>query len=108
MEKKINREDIDIDWINEMLETESHHDHEILETSNGILRWKENPVINFLVDNYDLNDIVCKLFNKGYTKNSELYRKLYRDMGYSLYGYWEVFYWDANNVDAENYKPNEL
>jgi len=39
----------------------------------------------------------------GLTKNSEPVRKLYRDMGYSLSGYWEIFYWDVNNEEAEDY-----
>jgi len=29
-------------------------------------------------------------------------------MGYSLFGYWEVFYWDANNDIADEYEPNPL
>jgi hypothetical protein len=24
-------------------------------------------------------------------------------MGYSLSGYWEIFYWEVNNEDAEDY-----
>jgi hypothetical protein len=43
----------------------------------------------------------------GLTKNSEEVRKLYRDMGYSLSGYWEIFYWDMNNEDAHKYKPKK-
>jgi hypothetical protein len=40
----------------------------------------------------------------GYDKNSEVYRKLYRDIGYSLEGYWEIFYWEVNNPIASEYK----
>jgi hypothetical protein len=46
-------------------------------------------------------------FKMGLTKNSEEVRKLYRDMGYSLSGYWEIFYWDMNNEDAHKYKPKK-
>jgi hypothetical protein len=28
---------------------------------------------------------------------------MYRDMGYSLYGYWEIFYWEMNNDYAQDY-----
>jgi hypothetical protein len=31
---------------------------------------------------------------------------MYRDMGYSLFGYWEMFYWEINNNIAHEYKPN--
>ena len=41
-----------------------------------------------------------------FTKNSEEWRKLYRDIGYSLYGYWEIFYWDMNNEDAADYRSD--
>ena len=39
--------------------------------------------------------------------NSEMWRKLYRDLGYSLFGYWEIFYWEANNEKAAEYKPTK-
>ena len=41
----------------------------------------------------DLND----LFIKGANKNDPRIRELYRWIGYSIFGYWEVFYWDWNN-----------
>jgi hypothetical protein len=41
----------------------------------------------------------------GLGKNDESVRKLYRDMGYSLSGYWEIFYWEMNNEDADQYRP---
>jgi len=40
---------------------------------------------------------------RGVTKNDEEWRDAYRKIGYSLSGYWEVFYWNANNEDAEAY-----
>jgi hypothetical protein len=46
-------------------------------------------------------------YKMGLTKNSEEVRKLYRDMCYSLSGYWEIFYWDMNNEDARKYKPKK-
>jgi len=88
----------------EMMKTECHHDHEIVEI-NGAIRWKENEVINRILKDVSLNDL-CPLLNIiGCDKNSEPYRKLYRDMGYSLSGYWEIFYWDMNNEEASEYKP---
>ncbi len=62
--------------------------------------------VDNLIDVMNLNHIVMLLIYLGYNKNSEIYRKLYRDMGYSLYGYWEIFYWEVNNPDYAEYKPN--
>lgn len=88
-----------------ILETESHHDHEIVEIGST-LRWKENPTVNHILKNISLNDLCPLLESLGHGKNSEVYRKLYRDMGYPLNGYWEIFYWETNHEDACSYKPN--
>ena len=90
----------------EILDKETHHNHEIIEDEQGTLRWRENVKVNRLVDKLNLNDLWVLFYSMGIDKNSEHFRKLYRDMGYSLYGYWEIFYWDMNNEDAEDYNPN--
>jgi hypothetical protein len=91
----------------EILEKESHHDHLIVSVDN-VLRWEENPGIRKMYDSQriNLNDITLMFHCLGYDKNSEVYRKLYRDLGYSLVGYWEIFYWEANNDKADEYEPN--
>ena len=86
--------------IKEMLKTERHHNHEIVET-HGTYRWKENEEVSKL----NVNDVVSMLVTLGYDKNSEVYRKYYRDLGYSLYGYCEIFYWQMNNEYASDYNP---
>lgn len=79
----------------DMLKTEKHHKHEIVD-DNGTYRWKENADVRKIIDEkIDLNELWRLFYSLGYNKNSEVVRKLYRDMGYSLFGYWEVFYWDA-------------
>lgn len=83
----------------EMMVTERHHDHEIVMV-NDVIRWKENPDVNSILKNISLNDLCPLLDCLGYGKNSEVYRKLYRDMGYSLSGYWEIFYWEINNDEV--------
>lgn len=56
----------------------------------------------FREENFDdTNPKITVANNSENGKNSEVYRKLYRDMGYSLYGYWEI-----NNEDAGEYIPN--
>ena len=102
MNENIDRNSIIIQSIEEyklIVDTEIHHNHEIIKDKNGILRWKENKTVSFLFDNnmLDLNNIIINMYNKGYNKNSEEYRQLHRDLGYSLSGYWEIFYWEVNN-----------
>lgn len=89
----------------EILEKESHHDHKIILNKHGILSWEADPFIEFLWDNklMDLNRIVATFIRNGITKNSEIWRKLFRDLGYSLNGYWTIFYCDLNNPDADEY-----
>lgn len=68
---------------------------------DGHLRWREDK--RFSSEHTDLNTIVMNFLERGVTKNDEEWRDTYRKIGYSLSGYWEVFYWNANNEDAETY-----
>ncbi len=88
----------------DMLSTEQHHDHEIV-VVDGIAQWKKNPGVREVVDMCSLNNIIGEMEIKGIGKNDERYRRLYRNMGYSLFGYREVFYWSINNEDTEDYRP---
>jgi len=91
----------------EMLKKEKHHKHEIIEDEHGTYRWKANPTVRDLIGGkLNLNDIWILFNAMGYTKNSEVMRQMYRDMGYSLSGYWEIFYWEMNNENADEYVPN--
>lgn len=106
MSDYVDRNDVPDDY-KEMLITESHHQHKIVRI-DGVLRWEENPDVNYFLESLSLNDLCPLLSVLGFGKNSEVYRKLYRDMGYSLSGYWEVFYWDVNNEDCDEYiQPTE-
>ena len=104
--KKIKRESITDELYRLVLDTETHHNHDIIEDDNGVLRWAANPDIIRIMENISMNDLSMLLIELGYDQNSEIYRKLYRDIGYSLYGYWEVFYWEVNNEKAYDYVPN--
>ena len=104
----IDRESEELKDYKEMLETEKHHNHKIIRDKHGTIRWEKNDVVDILTDKMSLNNLCHLLEVLGYGRNSEIYRKMYRSMGYSLSGYWEVFYWEANNEDAEEYKPNAL
>lgn len=89
----------------EMLETESHHNHPIIKDEYGTFRWEKDEFIDKLIEYCNLNDIVRGFYKNGGDKNTESYRELYRRMGYSLDGYWEVFYWEVNNGLAGQYNP---
>jgi hypothetical protein len=87
----------------EILQNESHTNHELI-NDNGRVRWKEDPEVSEMIERIGLNQVIQLYISLGYTKNSEEWRHLYRSIGYSLGGYWEVFYWDTNNSEVDNYK----
>ena len=94
----------------EMLKRERHHNHNIVEV-DGILRWEENKIVRDLVGvsgKIDLNDLWELFYAMGLDRNSEFVRDIYRNMGYSLFGFWELFYWDVNNEKACEYNPTQL
>lgn len=108
MEKVTREELMDVEDYKEIFDIEFHHDHEIIRDEAGTVRWKPNPDVRKIIDKGILNDLWILFHNMGLTKNSEEVRKLYRDMGYSLSGYWEIFFWDLNNDDAREYKRSQL
>lgn len=90
----------------DIVEFDWHHQHQVFEDENGILRWVPDEIFINSIKNKNFNDVVAELLLKGLDKNCEEYRKVYRDIGYSLNGYWEVFYWPENNPIADQYIPN--
>jgi hypothetical protein len=102
--KKINREEIkDLDFI-EIMKKENHHNHEILQDMEGKLYWRQDDNISAEIEGKNINNNISNLLSKGLNKNSEEYRRFYRDIGYSLFGYWEIFYCKANNPICNEYK----
>jgi hypothetical protein len=102
--KEIRRQDLmDIEDYAEIFNKESHHEHRVIEDEHGTLRWEADPTVTKTLEKINLNDLWLLFMKMGLTKNSEPVRKLYRDMGYSLSGYWEIFYWEVNNEEAEDY-----
>lgn len=95
----------------EVMRGEAYHDHIIVEGEHGTWRWKAYPerekeIMDALGAN-DLNEVFgeCQADGKHSGKNDQLIRELYRCMGYSLSGYWEIFYWIENNEDAYKWDP---
>ena len=104
--KKINRENVtDLDFI-KIMKKENHHNHEIIQDEEGILYWKPDENICAEIEGKNINDNVHNFLSKGLDKNSEEYRKFFRDIGYSLLGYWNIFYFKTNNPICNNYRKN--
>ncbi len=99
-DKILNEYDI---W-KEMKLFEAHHDHKIIYDK----KIKKFVWETTYVGKYDLNKIMADFSKRGLTKNSEEVRALLRSIGYSLYGYWEIVYWEVNNSDVKSYIPNKL
>ena len=69
-----------------------------------VFRWEKDPTIDMLYDlgMIDLNKLFSVMGRRG--KNDPRVRDLYRRMGYSVYGYWEIFHWEVNNPYADEYE----
>jgi hypothetical protein len=109
--KTVTRESLmDVENYKEIFDIEFDHDHEVIMDENGTIRWKGDPNIQRMIPGpVNLNDLWYIMFHTmGMTKNSEQVRKLYRDMGYSLSGYWEIFFWKMNNEKAPEYRKSQL
>ena len=58
---------------------------------NGSLHWQETPGVNQLLDTgLELSRLTDMLQHLGIDKNHEVYRDLFRKMGYSLDGFEEL------------------
>lgn len=93
-----------------ILRTEPHHDHPIVRSQEGRLYWKVEPSIRQLIgrERLDLGDLVELMGLLGHGPNSETLRKMYRCMGYSLSGYYDIFYEESSNSDVDGYEPNKM
>jgi len=88
---------------------ERFHNHNIITGEDGRLRWEADPEKEqAIMDEFgaeDLNDLFgrCRA-----DKNDPKVRELYRWIGYSIFGYWEVFYWEVNNEDVDEWNPQRI
>jgi hypothetical protein len=90
-----------------IINTESHHGHELVIDKTGTVRWKPDPEVCEKMNGINFNNVIEEFLYRGLDKNCEEYRKVYRDIGYSFDGYWEIFYWEVNNPIAGHYIPNQ-
>ena len=91
----------------EIFSKEYHHSH-IIDKIDGIFRWRMDKDVRAEVDRKGLSNIIGYYMSMGLGRNSEEMRKLYRDVGTSLFVYWETFYWEVNNKEAHLYRIDEI
>ena len=83
--------------------------HNLYVDKHDTIRWEANPAKEQEIMNkfgaHDLNDLFgcCRA-----DKNDPLVRELYKNMGVSLYMFWEVFYWEVNNERADEYCSRQM
>ena len=70
-------------------------DHPIIQDEQGVLRYKQNPLVCWLSGHIDLNEM-WRSYGQG-TWSREAFMQFYRDIGYSLSGFEEVW---GDELDA--------
>lgn len=87
-----------------VLTREEQTGHEIHINEHGTLRWDANPDREKeIMDGFGAKDLNDLFMYKGFDKNDPIIRELYKCIGYSIYGFWEIFYWEVNNEYANEY-----
>lgn len=86
-----------------MVKRDEAQRHPIHIDKHGTLRWVMDPMIGKM---WDLGGIDLNKLMANSDKNDPLIRDLFRQMGYSLHGYWEIFHWDVNNPKANEYNAS--
>ena len=72
-------------------------DHPVILDSKGVYRWKANPLIQWIADRIDLNEMNIA-HEKGMFSREDL-KQFYRDMGYSLCGFADIWGWKDDDGD---------
>jgi hypothetical protein len=75
--------------------------HLIIEDEHGIYRYEQNKLVNWLWEsgNLDLNAMRVAYVHGAFSRDE--YMQFYRDMGYSLSGFEEVFDDELNAIEEE-------
>ena len=86
--------------------------YEAIVDEQGTLRFMRNKIVDNLVgqwktldDVIDLNTIWVDFQESKYTLDEMM--ELYRLIGYSVFGFWEVFGWEVNTCD-KGFDPVEI
>ena len=91
------------------MKTETHHNHVLIEDKDGIIKWKEDPMVTKILEKINLGHLLDLFRVLGLNKNSEVWRHLYRCIGFSIHAYYDVFYHKLNNPDHLDYvQPTDV
>lgn len=63
--------------------------HPIIRDDQGVLRYQENPLTCYLLEHVSVNDMWLLYRRKAWSR--EQFMQFYRDIGYSLSGFEEVW-----------------
>jgi hypothetical protein len=100
------REEITDTRFGEIFKTEPHVRHRVVRyADSNHLYWEKHPPVILLMQaegGISFEEMLDAMIKQGHNKNSEIYRKLYRDAGCSLYDYYETFY-----IPNDSYYPSE-
>lgn len=77
--------------------------HPVVEDKHGVLRYQKNPLIAYLQEQADLNEMWI-IYRKYHTWTQEQFMQFYRDIGYSLHGFEEI--WGEALDEMEGNKGN--
>lgn len=91
-ERIVPRKEVKKDYLDHVLIS----DHPIIEDKNGIFRYKAKPMMIWLCDQIDLN-VMWRQFQYG-TFSRDEFMQFYRDIGYSLCGFEEVWGGAMDNI----------
>ena len=76
--------------------------HPIIQDEQGVIRYQLNPLVDWLQEHVSLNDM-WRLYQHG-AWSREAFMQFYRDIGYSLSGFEEVWGTDLDILEQEQGK----
>ena len=75
-------------------------EHPIIRDEYGMFRYQLNPLTSWLLDHVDLNEM-CRLYQLGLWSR-DVFMQFYRDIGYSLSGFEDVWGEELEEMDNEH------
>ena len=70
--------------------------------ADGTHRFVKKPIMSYLCDKINLNLMWIDFQRENCSFSVEEFQQFYRDIGYSLCGYWEIWHWEVNQDFREN------
>ncbi len=73
--------------------------HPVIRDEQGVIRYQVNPLVEYLHEHVSMNDMVL-LYQRG-AWSQEQFMQFYRDIGYSLSGFNEVWGEELDEMESE-------